>query len=167
MGRDKALLPYRGVTLVESVAAAVREASGCVTIVGSPEKYESLGLRVIADTRLGCGPLAGIETALWDSPAEWVLIAACDMPGISAGFFRCLLDAGEPGFGAVIPRTPDGRLHPLAAAYNRGAAPSIAAALDRGIRKVLDALTILNIKHLEVSELANANTPEEWAARKD
>lgn len=167
MGTDKALLPYRGATLIESVADAVREATGSITIVGSPEKYQALGLRVIPDSRPDCGPLAGIETALMDARENWVLIAACDMPGATGAFFRDLLDAIQPGFDAVLPRTPDGRLHPLAAAYHCSAAGVIGPALDRGVRKVLDALKQLNMKHFSVSDLANANTPEEWSAMVD
>src|SRR6058998_1400393 len=83
MGRDKACLPLQGRTLLEHVAAAVAAAAGSVTLVGSPERYQNLGFRVIADSLPGCGPLGGIHTALGASPADWNLIVACDMPGIS------------------------------------------------------------------------------------
>lgn len=164
MGRDKALLPFGHITLLESVASTVGEAAGQVTIVGSPEKYSALGLRVIPDLRPGCGPLAGIEAALADSGVPWIVIAACDMPFVSAEFFRRLLDAREPGVAAVIPFTPDGRSHPLAAVYHKTAQKEIAAALDSGVRKVVDALRVLKVKHFSVESLPNANTPEEWAA---
>jgi molybdopterin-guanine dinucleotide biosynthesis protein A len=167
MGADKALLPFRGATLMEHVARAVREAAGSVTVVGPPSKYGLLGLRVIADRRSGCGPLAGIEAALADSPADWALIAACDLPGATAAFFRELLGARAEGVQAVIPITPDGRWHPLAAAYHRSAAPAVRTALDQGRRKVRDAVESLNIRHFPVGELANANTPDDWAALKD
>ena len=164
MGTDKALLPYRGATLIQCVASAVRDAAGSVTIVGSPEKYQGLGMRIVQDLRPDCGPLAGIETALGDSSQDWVLIAACDMPGATVEFFRNLWGAQQEGAEAVIPVTPDGRLHPLAAFYHRSAGPAVSGALDRGIRKVLDALQPLQIQRVAVSELSNANTPDEWAA---
>lgn len=164
MGADKALLAFRGATLLEAVAAAVREAAGSVTVIGPPERYQHLGMQVLGDLRPGCGPLAGIETALADSAEEWTLIAACDMPGVRAEFFRGLLGARRAGADAVIPVTPDGRLHPLAAAYRRTARPAVSAALDRGVRKVLEALEMLKIRRYPVDFLANANTPEEWAA---
>src|SRR5437763_12141966 len=91
MGRDKARLPFRGRTLVEHIAAAVAEAAGSVTLVGAPERYQSLGLPIIPDTRPGEGPLAGILAALGASQAGWNLIAACDMPVISAPFLKSLL----------------------------------------------------------------------------
>ena len=49
MGSDKASLPFRGGALVEHVAAAVAEAAGNVTLVGPPERYRDLGLRIIPD----------------------------------------------------------------------------------------------------------------------
>jgi molybdopterin-guanine dinucleotide biosynthesis protein A len=164
MGADKALLPFRGATLIESVAGAVREATGSITIVGSPEKYQGLGMRVIPDLRSGLGPLGGIETALADAREEWALVAACDMPCVTAGFFEDLLHSSHAPFDAVIPVTPDGRLHPLAALYRRSAKRVVSAALDKGIRKVLDAIQVLKIQHFPVAELINANTPDEWAA---
>lgn len=164
MGADKALLPFRGATLIESVAAAVRDAAGSVTIVGSPEKYQGLGLRVLADLRPGLGPLGGMETALSDAREDWALVAACDLPGVTAGFFKDLLNAASAQADAVIPVTPDGRAHPLAALYRRSAKTVVSAALDAGIRKVLDAIQALKIQHFPVAELVNTNTPDEWAA---
>src|SRR5205807_1875209 len=93
MGQDKACLPFQGKTLLEHVAAAVAEAAGSVTLVGAPERYQSLGFPIIADSRPGAGPLAGIHTALSISHADWNMIVACDMPGISAPFLKSLLAA--------------------------------------------------------------------------
>jgi len=49
MGRDKALLPFAGRTLLEHVAARVAEAAGNVTVIGPPERYGHLGLVCAAD----------------------------------------------------------------------------------------------------------------------
>ena len=37
MGRDKAMLPWSGRTMIEVIADTVREAAGSVTLVGAPE----------------------------------------------------------------------------------------------------------------------------------
>ena len=81
MGRDKAQLPLHGRTLVEHIAGAVAEAAGSVTLIGAPERYPDLGIRMLPDSRPGAGPLGGICTALASTDAEWNLIVACDMPG--------------------------------------------------------------------------------------
>jgi molybdopterin-guanine dinucleotide biosynthesis protein A len=163
MGRDKALLPFEGRTLVEHVAAMVRKAADSVALVGNPGRYASLGFPVIADNFPGCGPLAGIEAALRASNADWNLIVACDMPGLSTAFLRYLLDiaAGD----CLLPRGPSGLPEPLCAVYHRRCRPAIGRALTDGIRKVTDGLAGLDVRHITVESprcFANVNTPQEW-----
>jgi molybdopterin-guanine dinucleotide biosynthesis protein A len=166
MGQDKASLPFHGRTLVEHVADAVAEAAGSVTLVGAPERYESLRLPRIPDTRPGCGPLAGIHAALTASQSDWNLIVACDMPGISGAFLQTLLCAAESSAeDCLIPVGPSGRLEPLCAAYHLRCLPAIGAALDRGVRKVTEGLTGVRIRKWPTAEsswFSNVNTPAEW-----
>jgi molybdopterin-guanine dinucleotide biosynthesis protein A len=166
MGQDKACLPFHGKTLVEHVAEAVAEAAGSVTLVGAPERYENLRLPRIPDTRAGWGPLAGIHTALTASRADWNLIVACDMPGISGDFLQSLLSAVESSAAdCLVPVGPSGRLEPLCAAYHLRCLGAIGAALDRGVRKVTDGLAGLRTIEWNIAEsrwFSNVNTPEEW-----
>ena len=167
MGQDKARLPFHGATLVEHVASAVAEAAGSVTLVGAPDRYQSLGFPILPDSRPGAGPLAGIYTALGASTAAWNLIAACDMPVISAPFLQSLLAAAESsGADCLIPSGPSGLPEPLCAVYHARCRAAIEAALDRGVRKVTDGLDGLRIAAWSVPEshwFRNVNTPEEWA----
>jgi molybdopterin-guanine dinucleotide biosynthesis protein A len=166
MGRDKARLPFHGKTLVEHVASTVADAAGSVTLVGAPERYASLGFPMLADSRTGAGPLAGIHTALALSPAAWNLIVACDMPGLSAPFLRSLLAAAESSEAdCLLPAGPSGLPEPLCAAYHSRCLEVIGAALDRNVRKITDALTGLRIAAWSTPEsrwFRNVNTPEEW-----
>jgi molybdopterin-guanine dinucleotide biosynthesis protein A len=61
MGQDKALLPFRGRTLVECVAQNVKTAAGSATLVGPAGKYSHLGLDVIEDRYQACGPSEGLK----------------------------------------------------------------------------------------------------------
>jgi len=167
MGRDKARLPLHGKTLVEHVASAVAEAAGSVTLVGAPDRYQSLGFPILPDSRPGAGPLAGIHTALSASRADWNLIAACDMPVISAPFLQSLLAAAESSAAdCLIPSGASGLPEPLCAVYHSRCRAAIQAALDRGVRKVMDGLAGLRIATRSVPDsdwFRNVNTPEEWA----
>jgi molybdopterin-guanine dinucleotide biosynthesis protein A len=165
MGRDKALLPFNGSTLVQSVAEAVRAAAGIVSLVGNPARDGLLSY--VPDLYPGEGPLGGIISALEHSRADWNLIVACDMPRISAGFLGQLLDAAESCEGdALVPAGPSGRLEPLCAVYNRRALRGLYAAFARGVRKIAAALQDVRTVTWPVSEVAyfqNVNTPEDWA----
>jgi molybdopterin-guanine dinucleotide biosynthesis protein A len=166
MGQDKAALPYRGGTLLDHVAAAVKQAAGSVTLVGPPEQYRGLGLPVVADNPPGLGPLAGIHTALSVSTAAWNLIVACDLPAVSGAFLETLMGAAEEsGSDCLIPHGPSGLPEPLCAAYHSRCLAAIGAALARNVRKVTDGLAGLNVAAWSVPEscwFRNVNTPEEW-----
>jgi len=167
MGKDKALLPFRGTTLVEWVAQQVHTAARSVTLVGSAARYGFLGLPVIEDQHAGCGPLSGIEAALAHSTAEWNLVVACDMPNLTAPFLSWILKEAVAGHeDIVMPVGANGR-EPLCAVYRRTCLPAAQDALARKQYKVSEAFRSMRIKLLPVSEqtaLANANTPLDWEA---
>jgi molybdopterin-guanine dinucleotide biosynthesis protein A len=165
MGRDKALLEYRGRTLVELVAGSVRAATGAAALVGGCVRLPEFGF--VPDLHPGEGPLGGILTALRDSTADWNLIVACDMPAIRPTFLVELLAAAERSAGdALVPAGPSGQLEPLCAVYHRRCYPPLAQAFGRGIRKVAVALNEVRgvvWPVAEVSYFQNVNTPEDWA----
>jgi molybdopterin-guanine dinucleotide biosynthesis protein A len=171
MGRDKALLPHAAGTLVEHIAVAVQAVAGSVTLVGAPERYEFLGLPAIPDRQPGNGALEGMATALAYTDADWNLIVACDLPGVTTGLFALLFaHADASRCDCVIPRSPDGWLQPLCGVYHRGCLGPLSTALERGVRKVHDALAVLRMLTVDVqdaSQLINLNTPAEWNAYHD
>jgi molybdopterin-guanine dinucleotide biosynthesis protein A len=168
MGRDKALLPVSGSTLVEQVARRVRRVAGTVTLVGPPERYRSLGFPVIADRVTGCGPLGGVYTALSSTSAQWNLVVACDMPEVSENLMEDLFRTAETAAAdCVVPQTAQG-LDPLCAVYHRRCSAAAKAAIDRKILKMHDFVSILHGVAWPVSDhslLANVNTPEDWGVR--
>jgi molybdopterin-guanine dinucleotide biosynthesis protein A len=167
MGRDKALLPWGGATLVEHVAGQVREAAGSVTLVGRPERYLALPFPCIPDLRDDAGPLAGIEAALVASSAEWNLVVACDMPSVTAGMLSGLLERAAAGDAdCLVPVTASGRAEPLCAVYHRRCAPVFTQALDRGVRRMTDALALVRAAHTPAARdasFANLNSRNDLA----
>jgi molybdopterin-guanine dinucleotide biosynthesis protein A len=168
MGRDKALLPFRGGVLAEWVAREVAAVAGGVVLVGDPGRYAAFGYAVIPDRYPGEGPLGGILTALAHTTAEWNLVVACDMPKLSAEFLGRILEAaaGQSAADALVPTGPSGLPEPLCAAYHRRSRAALEGAFERGERKVMRALATLPVVMWPMAELApfqNVNTPEDWA----
>jgi molybdopterin-guanine dinucleotide biosynthesis protein A len=160
MGISKAGLPWRGITLGTWVAGEVAAVTGSVTIAGASWP----GYRSIPDLVPNFGPVSGIAACLADTPFEWSLIVACDMPFANREWLRFLLDsvAGD----ALVPRTPDGRLHPLCAVWNRSALDRLAGAMQNGVHRVQDVLQFFDCRTVAVDNPAivtNVNTPDEWA----
>jgi molybdopterin-guanine dinucleotide biosynthesis protein A len=167
MGRDKALLSHQGTTLVEHVAAQVVAAAGSATLIGPPERYEFLGLPVVADSVSNFGPVAGIQAALQATGEDWNLIVACDMPSVSADFLRSLFEAAEQcGADCLVPHSPSGLPEPLCAVYHRNCLAGINRAIGEDLRKTTSALSKLRVSAWPVSEslwFQNLNTPEDLA----
>ncbi len=168
MGHDKALLPFRGTPLVQSVAREVTLAAGSAVLVGSPDRYGHLGFPVIADAYPGEGPLGGILTALHHSGAGWNLVVACDMPQLTAAWLTGLLEDAEReegGADALVPAGPSGLLEPLCAVYHRRSLPVLEAAFAAGVRKIAQALGRVRTVVLPVQEVTffqNVKTSEDW-----
>jgi len=166
MGEDKALIEVEGRPLALRVADLVRESCGTVSIVGDPSRYAGLGLSVISDNFPGEGPIAGIEAALRATPADWNLIAACDMPSLDSTVFESLFSTGCD---CSVPRYADGSLEPLCSVYHRRCHVGVLAALGSGTRKVTDALRRLESDGFSVcyvpardpAPFRNLNTPED------
>ena len=165
MGRDKALLEYRGAVLLDHIARLVRAAAGSVTILGDPARYGHLGYPVLADLVPGCGPLSGVVTALHATKTDWNLVVACDLPGLSSDVLQSLLvAAGRSQHRCLAASGPGGALEPLCAVYHRECLPAMERALSekrlkmQGLLKELEAGTV----PVPSAAIANANTLEDW-----
>lgn len=166
MGRDKALLPFRGATLVEAIARSVREAAGSVALIGAPERYAGLGLETLEESFAGCGPLSGIEAALSLGRAEFNLIVACDAAGVTANALRTLLEAARALPAAVVAaENAPQRPNPLCAVWRPRALESVRAALGAGQYRVWEAARRAGMATVQLPEpVLNVNTPADWAA---
>lgn len=166
MGQDKATLPWGGATLVEHVAASVRTAASQVTLVGAPERYTHLGIAAVSDRYRDCGPLGGICTALEITSADWNLIVACDMPGVTADFLSGLFQPAEAaGVDCVIPESNG--LHPLCAVYHRRVGPVAKRRILSKSFKMHDFVASLQTLKFPspAAFLENINTPQDWTSR--
>jgi len=172
MGSNKAFVDFRGETLLARALALLQQACGNATIVGDPSTYASFA-PVIPDVFPGCGPLAGIHSALLHSSADLNLMLAVDMPFVSETLLRFLLrEAALTDAIVTVPRTT--ALQPLCAVYRRDFASTAEQALKAGAYKINAAFAGLPLRVIEEHELVaagfseknffNVNTPEDHRA---
>ena len=158
LGIDKALLEFEGAPLVARVANVVRVAAGRVTIVGSPEKYGHLGLRVIPDPVADFGPLAGLLAALEDSESAWNLVTACDMPYLDTAFLDFLFEEAQAaGTDVLLPIDAEGNPEPLCAVYSLEARSTIRGHVEQGVHKITRAFEGLKVHNLSPGQYASFN----------
>jgi len=176
MGTDKAFLIFDGRTLLDRALTVMQTVCNRVTIVGDPSKFASCFANydagsAIADIFPGCGPLAGIHSALVHSVAELNLMLAVDMPFVTAELLSFLFAVAEKNAAVVtVPRVNDG-LQPLCAVYRRDFAAAAERALRAGNYKIDALFSSVSTHVIEAAELAaagfsarnffNVNTPQD------
>jgi len=154
LGRDKALLPWRGGTLLAHVCAAAHGAGLPVMVVGRGAPDVPDDVRVLADESPGEGPLAALVTVLGAHDGA-VLLLACDLPRLDAAAVRWLA-AMPSGVNGVVLEVA-GRLQTCCALYQPSCLPLARACLARG-RRSLHAL-------LDAGGFARVGCPEGMAGR--
>lgn len=176
MGRDKALLELAGTPLLTRMAALLVPLVAQITLLGNPIQFDKFGYPVVEDKWPDAGPLGAIATAIAAASEPWSFILACDLPYLTGDWLAWLLGratktAQSKPVDIFIPETAHG-LEPLCAVYRSACAPTLAAALDRGVRKVSDAFAGLIVERITESEwrkfssdgklFRNMNTPEDY-----
>lgn len=171
MGRDKALLPWRGSTLLDHAIARLRAVTGEVAILcGASLRYEDRGVPLLLDVVPDAGPLAGLDAALAAAPGQTVLLLGVDLPFVTTAILESLLGQRQ-GCDAVIPVVA-GRHEPLCAVYGPGCAPAVRARLEAGERKMTSFLADVRVREPGETDLAglgdivslfrNLNTPRDF-----
>jgi molybdopterin-guanine dinucleotide biosynthesis protein A len=167
MGTAKALVEVGGVPLATRALEPLRAAGLEVAWVAKEgDPRPPLDLPVWIESRPERHPLAGILEAL-ERAAGPVLVSACDMPFVTAELVGHLA-----GFSGTAVPEAGGRLHPLLARYDPGAAPTLTAALEQG-SSVHEAVREAGASIVPEQEIAafgdparllfNVNTPADLA----
>ncbi|MEK6580513.1 MAG: molybdenum cofactor guanylyltransferase, partial [Bdellovibrionota bacterium] len=96
MGRNKALLPYRGKRLIDHVAQALIE------LVGAEHFYVSgdlPGFRSVQDVHRGLGPIGGISSIVHQFRDRWILFLPVDMGSMNSETLNLLFEARDAHLG--------------------------------------------------------------------
>ena len=143
LGRDKATLLIRGVSLADRAARLLAQVADPVIEVGPG----CTGLPRAREDPPGAGPLAavaaGAEALASQGHRGPALVLAVDMPLVGLGLLQ--LVASHPSPGCVVPIDQGGYPQPLCARYSRAAldlAASIAGQGSSSLRALLPAVAV-------------------------
>jgi molybdopterin-guanine dinucleotide biosynthesis protein A len=179
----KLSLPVDGEPMLVRVFRRLQGSGGRPLVVSSRTPLEAsfrdvIRAPVVLDDYDNAGPLGGLVSAAARVATPLLFAAAGDLPNIDCAFvdrleaeYARLGGAGETPE-AIVPRWTDGTLEPLAALYDVNAlASSGARALAAGRKRVTAALEGLRVAYFPVgveheAQLANVNTPEDYAAHR-
>ncbi len=178
-GSPKVLMMIAGRSVVETIAAAVREAlpDAKLRLVASTDVQVlpiGSGIPAVVDLYPGRGPLSGLHTGLAYAVSEWALALACDYPFLTAALLTRLWAMTNDENDAVVPVQPDGRLQPLCAFYRREACLPIVEEMvmstrpPPALRAVFEKVRTREVEFDEMADLAgsesfftNINTPSD------
>ncbi len=160
------------VNITDRIAETLLEVTGSITLVGSRQPNSRCALAT--DVYPGWGALGGLHAALAACRTEWAIVAACDLPLVTAELFKHLASL-RANHDAVVPLQMDGRPQPLSALYRIEPCLKRATELiEAGRRRPLDLLELVNTRWVRFSELrnldqaenffVNINTPDDYDA---
>ena len=167
-GVDKGALQVGGRAILDRQLYELRQVTHDILLIGSRPFEDIAGIRRVPDRVPNSGPLGGLDAALAAAHDEGVIILACDMPFVTAGFLESLLSLSE-SVDAVVPRTERG-YHPLCAVYRRTCHPAVIRRLVERRLKLLDLFEDLSVHVVDQEHVAmfggerlltNVNTPDE------
>lgn len=171
MGRDKAMLPIGGKTMLQHLIDKYSVSLGPVAVsVNRAGRFPFEGAVEIVDRYPDMGPLNGIVSAFSGSDEDIIFMTGTDLPfgepelvkrlvALMGGADACIMRRGKKGF------------EPLFALYRRKCGEKAEECLAMGRKSIRDMLEALEVRYVENEELPgfdlerilmNVNTAEEY-----
>lgn len=165
MGRDKALLPFRGTTLLDWQLQKLRGLGvGDIMIAGGDYRRE--GARTVADEYPGRGPLGGMHACMKQARNPACLVLSVDVPLVPPQALAALAAAHRAGPGPVTLLAHGETWEPLIGIYQTGLFPRIEAILqseNTAVRRLLDQTGFDTVVWPGEEDLfRNCNTPADY-----
>ena len=169
MGTDKAGLLWNGQPFVEVIARQLAVFEERLFSVGAARAPLPPPWRSVTDVYPDCGPMGGLHAGLSACRSPYLAAVSCDLPLLESSLPLHLFSLACGDYDAVVPVTPDGRVHPLCAVYRKDLVPLLEARLQNGNYRLMDALASCRLRRVPVDGafarmLTNVNTPEDYQA---
>ena len=162
MGRDKALLDWRGRTMLDHMRDLLQSVADPVHVVGRDQ---------LPDQLPNLGPLSGIATALDATATDANIIVAVDLPHLTRNFMKYLRMRLENSSHPLL-ACRNGPDFPLCLGIWRPMLPEIKRRLAAGQLSVRGMIESISSEIISESELTaagfavtmfqNINTPEDY-----
>ncbi|MDI6731222.1 MAG: molybdenum cofactor guanylyltransferase [Candidatus Margulisbacteria bacterium] len=154
-GKDKALVKFEGVPIIERILSALGMLfRKHIIVTNHPNNYAKLGCLVAADIYKNIGPLGGLHAGLTYSNEALNFIVACDMPLIKPELAAYLI--AITGYNAVVP-VVKGFPEPLLAVYSRQCLAAMEEMIGVGQYKISSLYEKIDIKFVPEEELKKAD----------
>lgn len=132
MGKDKALVEFRGQPLVAHALGILRGAGlDTVSIAGARAPLQGFA-GVIPDAQPDLGPLAGICAALASTQARWAVFVPVDQPLMPPSLVRFMLNRAYITNSAVTLTSVTSFVQTFPAVLDRAALPALQSELHAG-----------------------------------
>jgi molybdopterin-guanine dinucleotide biosynthesis protein A len=178
MGTDKALIPIRGIPMLQQVCSIAKNCVNTIYIVTPwPERYQHLllpGCEFILETpkfNIQC-PLTAFAQSLEQINTEWVLLLACDLPNLKIevlqDWVKRLDNVAEEAIATLVKSSIG--WEPLCGFYRRSSLTLLLDFINQGGTSFQKWLNQHPVDVLPLSEpemLFNCNTPEDLALTQD
>jgi len=169
----KGHIEINGKRIIDSSVGLMKGLFDRVVIsTNAPELYFYCGAPMIGDVINQRGPLTGIFSVLSNIKDNAIFAVACDMPFLNERLMRYIVDKYKmQQRDAVIP-VFEGRPQPLFGIYSRNILGVIEERLNKGLKKLKDMLTEINVLYIKEEEVRqidpegrsflNINTMEDY-----
>lgn len=175
MGRDKAMLPIGGKTMLQYLIDKYQPMGPVAVSVNTHGRFPFEGAMEMVDRYPDMGPLNGLVSAYMESHEELIFMTGTDLPFGEIDLVERLTELMGDAEACIMRRGKKG-FEPLFAIYRRSCGAKAAACLaqeKKSIRDILDAVDVRYVESEELSEfdldrmLMNVNTPEEFEEMKN
>ena len=168
-GKNKALVEFHGIPLIERVLGVMRPIFRHIIIItNTPDEYSYLELPMYQDIIKGLGPLGGVFTGLQVIPDNAGFFVACDMPFLNQGLIRHMVEI-KADFDLVVPRI-SGYMEALHSLYDKRCQSRIESLINSGIYQVFRFFNEVSVRYVDEDEVRmfdpdlrsflNINSPE-------
>lgn len=156
-GSPKAFATSKGKMFYEIAYQIAAASCDEVVIVTQPKFVERFptGYDVITDVEqyAGCGPLAGIYSAMRYKRAENYVVLPCDMPLLTASILKRLQAYHKEDVTVTV---ADGYVQPLVSLWRRSTLSSIQACLDARAFNMSSVLERVSVVYVEKETLTSS-----------